>query len=141
MSTVAEALSTLEYEEAPYVITSDVFARMVELGAFPSDSRVFLWDGRLYEKMAKSRPHAAVQNSFSAALSKRLPPGYFVGHENPVRLDEKHLPLPELIIVRGKSLDFFDTRYPDARDVVLVVEIAVTSLPADLGPRLSRYAA
>jgi len=43
-------------------------------------------------------------------------------------------------VVRGNPLDYFDTRYPEGRDVVLVVEVAVSSLPEDLGIRLSRYA-
>ena len=35
---------------------------------------------------------------------------------------------------------FFDTRYPDGRDVLLVIEVAMSSLPEDIGARLSRYA-
>jgi hypothetical protein len=68
-----------------------------------------------------------------------MPPGLFVGNENPVRLDATHLPLPDMIVARGHPLDYY-TRYPQGNDVVLVVEVAVSSLPEDLGPRLSRYA-
>ena len=45
-----------------------------------------------------------------------------------------------MVVARGNPLDFYESRYPDGRDVVLVVEIAVSSLAADLGPRLTRYA-
>jgi Putative restriction endonuclease len=124
----------------PYPITIEMFTHMIELGMFPSESRVFLWEGRLFEKMAKSKAHAAVQSAFLGALSRRLPPGLFLGAENPVRLDATHLPLPDLVVARGNPLDYFDSRYPDGRDVLLVVEVAVSSLPEDLGDRLSRYA-
>lgn len=141
MATVAaEPLLTSGFEEVPFPITSDMFTQMVEQGLIPHDRRVFLWGGRLYEKMAKSKAHAAVQSAFIGAFSRRLPPGLFLGAENPVRLDLTHLPLPDVVVARGAPVDFFDTRHPDARDVELVVEVAVSSLPDDLGARLSRYA-
>jgi hypothetical protein len=140
MATVAEPLAMGGFLETPFPITSEMFSQMIEQGMFPRDSRVFLWGGRLYEKMAKTMAHAAVHNAFNRALSHRVPPGFFVGNENPVRLDKTHLPLPDLVVVRGNPLDYFDSRYPDGRDVELVVEVAVSSLPEDLGARLSRYA-
>jgi Uma2 family endonuclease len=140
MATVAEPPVSAGPQEGPYPITSDVFQQMIELGLIPQDRRVFLWGGRLYEKMAKTMAHAAVHSAFLGALSRRLPPGYFLGAENPVRLDATHLPLPDLVVVRGQPLDYFDTRYPQGADVALVVEVAVSSLPEDLGRRLSRYA-
>jgi hypothetical protein len=117
-----------------------MYFQMVEQGLIPRDRRVFLWGGRLYEKMAKSKAHSAVQNAWNQALTRRMPPGFFVGNENPVRLDATHVPLPDLVVVRGNPLDYFDTRYPEGRDVALVAEIAVSSLPEDLGARRLRYA-
>ena len=140
MATALATTPTEEIQASPYPITSDLFGQMIAQGLFPSDSRVFLWGGRLYEKMAKTLPHASVQNAFLGAVARRLPPDLFLGAENPVRLDALHLPLPDLIVARGEPLDFFSSRYPDGRDVVLVIEVAVSSLAADLGPRLSRYA-
>jgi hypothetical protein len=139
MATATAPPVTEETGDRPYLITSDQFEQMIEAGVFPCESGVYLWDGRLYEKMSKTLWHAAVHNAFLMALVPRLPPGFFVGTENPVRLDPLHLPLPDLIVARGAPLDF-GTRYPDRRDVVLVVEVAVSSLPQDLGVRLSRYA-
>ncbi len=106
MTTLIERPATSAFEEELYVVTSDLFTQMVEQGMFPRDRRVFLWGGRLYEKMAKSKPHSAVQNAFIQALTQRLPQGLFVGAENPVHLDETHLPLPDLVVIRGKPLDF-----------------------------------
>lgn len=140
MATITESPVAQEPAEAPYPITSDIYCHMVERGLIPPDRRVFLWGGRLYEKMAKTKAHAAVQNAFNQALSRRLPPGFFVGNENPVRLDATHVPLPDLVVVQGNPLDYFDTRYPEGHDVLLVIEVAVSSLPEDVGVRLSRYA-
>ena len=140
MATALATTPTEEIQASPYPITSDLFEQMIAQGLFPSDSRVFLWGGRLYEKMAKTLPHASTHNAWNRALTRRIPDRMFVGNENPVRLDEFHLPLPDMIVAKGEPFDFFDSRYPDGRDVLLVIEVAVSSLAADLGPRLSLYA-
>lgn len=147
MSTTLEAVTAAAGAEpgyaadSPFSITSDQFQRMVDGGTFPEDARVYLWGGRIYEKMAKSLPHANVQSALTMALARRMPADLWVGPEHPVRLDDWHLPLPDLIVVTGGPLDFHDERFPDGRDVLLVVEVAVTSLSSDLGVRLKRYAA
>ena len=138
-TTTLETPTTIGPPEVPFPISADAFTLLIDKGLIPQDRRVFLWDGRLLEKMAKSKPHSAVQNMFNRALNRRLPAEFFVGNENPVQLDETHLPLPDLVVVRGDPGDFYEDRYPDGRDVLLVVEVAVTSLAADLGDRLDRY--
>ncbi len=139
MATATSTTPPADIHDPPYAITSDEFARMVERGVFPADRRVVLWAGGLFEKLAKSKAHSAVQNALISAIGRRLPAGLFLGAENPVRLDDTHLPLPDLIVARGQPLDFYADRFPDGRDVLLVVEVAVTSLPADLGSRLALY--
>jgi Uma2 family endonuclease len=141
MATATEPLVAEEACDVPFPITSETYFRMVELGLIPEDRPVYLWDGRLYEKMAKTRPHVGIHNAFLNALMRRMPQGLYVGAENPVRLDERHTPLPDLVVLRGEPLTIVDMdRYHDYHEVVLVVEIAVSSLPKDLGERLSRYA-
>jgi Uma2 family endonuclease len=118
---------------------SDVeFLTAVEASVF-GDRRVFLWGGRLYEKMAKTKAHAFVSFRIAKAVSAVLPPGWDVWHENPVRLDRKNVPLPDLAVLRGPEDRYRDER-PQAEDAGLIVEIAVTSLAKDLGPQAAKYA-
>ena len=141
MATVTQVETPIAVEDEPYPITSDVYDEMVEKGLIPTERRVYLWDGRLYEKMAKTLAHAGPQATFLRAIVRRLPDGYFLNYENPVRLDEHHTPLPDMVILRGDPREYLKmNRYPDRREVAMVSEIAVTSLAKDLGPRLSRHA-
>ena len=39
-------------EDRPFAITADLFLSMIEAEVFPDDARVYLQDGRIYEKMA-----------------------------------------------------------------------------------------
>jgi hypothetical protein len=131
--------SDVEAGDTPYAISSKMFAEMVEAGLIPRERRVFLREGGLYEKMAKSKAHAAVQDGIVGALWRRLPAGFSVGSEHPVELDEKNMPLPDTVVLRGRTVDYLG-RYPGAEDVLIVAEVAVSSLPRDLGPRLAQFA-
>ena len=73
MTTLIDLPAPVALQDAPLVVTSEIFTLMVEREVFPRDCRVFLWDGRLYEKMVKSKPQAAVQNAFLMAITRRLP--------------------------------------------------------------------
>ncbi len=59
--------------DAPYDLTIDLFSRMVETGLIPPDRRIYLQDGRLYEKMAKTRAHGSVGAAINRAVGLRLP--------------------------------------------------------------------
>lgn len=119
-------------------LTAEEFSVLIEAGAF-GDRRVFLWAGRVCEKMAKSKAHAFVAERVSVAVRSLLPPDRMTWHENPIRLGRKHVPLPDFSVVRG-PLGRYRRKNPAPADVGLVVEVAVTSLAADLGKRAARYA-
>ena len=131
MATVADAFD----------VSYDLFARMVEQGLIPEGRRVYLWDGGLREKMAKTVAHAIAAVAIGEASRRRLPPGWLLWPENPIRLDARHAPLPDVPVVRG-SLDDYRraNRHPVASDVGLLVEVSVTSLSADLGEVAEKYA-
>jgi Uma2 family endonuclease len=119
-------------------ITSDEFFAMIEAGIFERRS-VFLWGGRIYERMSKSILHAGTATLIHDALTRRLPPGWCSWVENPLQVNAEYAPLPDLMIVRGSPRDYLAVkRHPTPADIGLLVEIAVTSLPKDLetGARL-----
>lgn len=140
MATVIEARETGLVADVPYPITSDIYGQMVESGLIPVDRLVYLWGGRLFEKMAKTKAHAGTHAGLITALARRLPADMFIAAENPVRLDPVHVPLPDVVVARGRAVELYQSRYPDGRDIVLIAEVAVTSRAQDLGDRLSRYA-
>jgi Uma2 family endonuclease len=119
-------------------LTAEEFSVLLEAGVF-GDRRVFLWAGRVCEKMAKANAHAFVAERISKAVGRLLPADWETWHENPIRLGRKHVPLPDFSVVRG-PLDRYRRRNPQPDDIGLVVEVAVTSLAADVGKRAARYA-
>jgi Uma2 family endonuclease len=128
--------------DVPYDLTVDIFSRMVESGLIPPDRRVFLSNGRLYEKMAKTKAHGFVGAAINRAVNRRLPDGWSLWPESTIVLDPTNAPLPDFALVRvANPLDFAALdRYPDPGDVGLLIEVAVTSLRADLTTALEQYA-
>jgi Uma2 family endonuclease len=128
--------------EAPYDLTIDLFSRMVEAGLIPRDRRVFLRNGRLYEKMAKTKAHGSVGAGITMTLVPRLPAGWSLWPESTIALDPTNAPLPDFAVVRSGDLlgRVAPDRYPGASDIGLLIEIAVTSLHDDLSAALEQYA-
>lgn len=127
--------------DVPYRVTSDEFFRMIEAEVFDRDRRVYLWDGRIYEAMAKMVPHAVTFAKVVGVFYQSLPHGWCTWLENPIAIAEDRAPLPDVVIVRGEPNDYaLRGRHPEPADVGLVVEIAVTSVRIDTGAKLEAYA-
>ncbi len=143
MSTAIEAAPPRTSSgDVPYDLTIDLISRMVESGLIPQDRRVFLLEGRLYEKMAKTKAHGSVGAAVTRAVDRRLPDHWSLWPESTVVLDPTNAPLPDFAVVRSGNLlgRAAPERYPEAGDVGLLIEIAVTSLHDDLTTTLELYA-
>jgi Uma2 family endonuclease len=143
MATATESAPVLSPIEEDRIVdlTSDEFFRMIEAGVFAPERRVYLWGGRLIEKMAKTKAHFTSAVRILDAFRTRLPVGWLMSPENPVQLDAKHAPLPDIAVIRG-PVEVYEKedRYTIVGDVGLIVEVAVTSLPKDLGARAEVFA-
>jgi Uma2 family endonuclease len=126
----------------PFDLTIDLVTQMTEAGLLPYDRRLFLRDGRLYEKMAKSKAHGYVGAAVTMTLVPRLPQGWGLWPESTLVLDPTNAPLPDFAVIRGYSpLDFASPqRYPSPTDVGLLIEVAVSSLQDNLTVSLEKYA-
>lgn len=143
MTTAIEPpLSKSPPTEVPFDLDVDLFARMVESGLVPRDRRVFLLEGRLFEKMAKTKAHGSVGASVTRAIDRRLPDEWSLWPESTIVLDPLNAPLPDFAVVRSGDLlgRAAPERYPGPGDVGLLIEIAVSSLRADLTAALEMYA-
>jgi Uma2 family endonuclease len=142
MATATPALTIEVTPDAQVLdVTSEMFFQMIEAGVFPPERRVFLWAGRLYEKMAKTPAHATTSVRIADTLRPHLPTDWLIWPENPIALDARHASLPDVTVVRGPLERYHrEDRHPQIGEVGLLVEIAVTSLPRDLTLRAETFA-
>jgi Uma2 family endonuclease len=103
------------------------------------DDRVELIDGLLVKKMPKKPPHVWTGEVINGSLSSRLPPGWFIRQEQPVRIPRFDEPEPDLSVIRGSRDDYLK-RHPGPKDIALLVEVADSSLDRDQGQKLLAYA-
>lgn len=121
-----------------HVFTVDEFARMGEAGVFAEEDRVELIDGEIREMTPIGPLHAVVVNLLAELLITRLAGKAYVSIQNPVRLDRHTEPQPDLTVAR-RRLDAYAGRHPEAGDILLVVEVADSSLRYDRVEKVSRY--
>jgi Uma2 family endonuclease len=124
-------------EYRPRQWTRREYHRLDELGVLPEDEPVELLDGQLVVAEPKGAPHATIVARIAAVLRRTLGEDWFVRQQDPIALDETSEPEPDVVVVPGADLDYFDGH--PARPV-LVVEVAETSLYYDRGHKGSAYA-
>jgi Uma2 family endonuclease len=142
MATVTEPSTSTTPIEAPFDISTEMFTAMIERDVFPHKNRIFLRDGRLYEKMSKTKSHGSVGASLSWAVARRLPEQWKIWPESTIVLDDRNAPLPDFSVIRSGELfgRANPERYPEPRDIGILIEVAVTSLRKDLTTGLEHYA-
>ena len=122
-----------------HLISVDAFHRMGETGIFGPRDRVELIDGEIIDMSPIGVLHAAIVARLASYFSQRLGPMGVVWCQNPLRLDDISEPEPDIAILRPRA-DFYMTAHPGAADVLLVIEVADTSLAYDLGTKVPLYA-
>ncbi len=121
-------------------ITTEQFHAMIQAGIYTEDDKIELIDGLLFKKMSIGSPYAALVNSLNFALVRRLGGRAIVAVQNPVAINEYSEPEPDISLLKLRP-DFYRAAHPGPDDVLLVVEVADTSLVSDLNAKMPLYAA
>ena len=138
MSTIASSRPSSLAAPDVYRMTVDEYEHLATAGVL-DDPRVELIDGLLVRKMTQKPPHTWAVETAHDRLKRRLPPGWFIREEKPVRITRFDEPEPDLSVVRG-SRDDYRGRHPGPKDLALLVEVADTSLDRDRGEKRTAYA-
>jgi len=118
-------------------MTVEEYERMAAAGVL-DDPRVELINGYLVKKMGKDPPHIWAVDAIVEALRATLPQ-MWCRKEDPVRIADFDEPEPDVAVVRGNRDDYRD-RIPEPKDVVLLVEVAESTLDRDRGEKRRAYA-
>lgn len=110
--------------------------KMLEAGLIHEDDRLELLGGELVAMAARGNRHERLKIELNAFWMKIRPPEIMAGQETPLRLDEHYEPEPDFIVY-PKSILPHDVR---GDTVLLVVEVADSSLGFDLGYKSRVYA-
>jgi len=115
------------------------FARMTEAGIFAEDDRVELIDGEIRAMSPIGPRHAAIVKRLNALLSRQVADRAILSVQDPIQLTDYTEPQPDLAVLRVRE-DFYVQAHPMPTDVLVVVEVAETSLEYDREEKVPRYA-
>lgn len=117
MSLTKQRITVAEYDE------------MIERGILTEQDRVELIHGEIVDKMPIGDLHAACVNRLNSLFSARSAGRYLVSIQNPVRLKDSD-PEPDVALLKPRD-DFYGTSRPAPADVLLLIEVADSSLDYD----------
>lgn len=119
--------------------TVEQYHQMAEAGILGEDDRVELLDGEIVEMSPIGARHAGIVNRLSRMLVQQVGDAASVSVQNPVRLSEYSEPRPDLMLLRPRSDDYIHT-LPGPEDVLLLIEVADTTVTGDRLVKLPLYA-
>jgi Uma2 family endonuclease len=118
--------------------TVDEYYWMARVGILGEDDRVELIDGEIVEMAPIGPEHAGIVTQCTHRLLREFADLAQVRIQNPIRLDEYNEPEPDLALVRQRA-DFYRFAHPAPEDVLLVIEVADTTLAADRRHKMPLY--
>ena len=114
-------------------MTLEQYESLIASGFFAKQDDVHLINGYVVNRMAESPLHGAVCEAIRMAIGAILlaVAGWHPRGQNGLKIpSQTSIPRPDLAVVRGDWRDYL-TRYPEAADAALVVEVSVSSLDED----------
>jgi Uma2 family endonuclease len=123
-----------------YRFTVKDYHRMSEADVFDPDDRVELFDGRVFDMAPVGSRHAACVKRLAARFASGIGERAILSVQDPIYLDDRSEPQPDLALLRPRS-DYYAAEHPHPADVLLVVEVAETTLEYDLHDKAPRYLA
>ncbi len=119
--------------------TVEEYYRMEEADVFTPKDRTELLDGHIYEMSPIGSEHAACVRRLTRLFVKHADPQALVSTQHPIRLSKASEPEPDISLLRPRE-DDYAARHPRPDDVLLVIEVADTSLTFHQDVKLPLYA-
>jgi Uma2 family endonuclease len=120
-------------------ITVDDYYKMAEVGILTEDDRVELIEGQIIEMVPIGSQHASMVNNLTYLLVNTLGNRAIVSVQNPARLSDILEPEPDFAILKPRA-DRYAASHPTAADVLLLIEVADSSLNYDRIVKARLYA-
>lgn len=112
---------------------------MAEAGILTEDDRVELIDGVIVEMAPVGSRHVGVVNGYTRALTEAVGRRAVVQVQSPIRLDDGTEPQPDIVLLQERP-DLYGSGHAGPQDILLVIEVADTSVDYDRNEKLPRYA-
>ncbi len=120
-------------------LTVHDFHRMGEAGILPVEGRLELIEGEIIAMAPIGSRHAAIVKQLNTLFVRAAGARFIVSVQDPILLGEHSEPEPDLALIQPRE-DFYALALPRADKVLLIVEVADTTLRYDREIKIPLYA-
>jgi len=124
----------------PHRFDVDDYHHMAAAGILGPEDRVELIEGEIVDMAPIGSEHNGVTDFLSSLVARAFADGkVHMRVQGSLRLDRRNEPQPDLMLLRPRA-DFYRSGHPTVADVLLLIEVADSSLAYHRGPKLALYA-
>ena len=129
----------MQTEVVKKLFTVDDYYRMAEAGIIADGERVELIEGEIIEMSPIGDRHMLAVNRATMIFARGVGDRAVVSVQNPARMDRYNEPQPDVVLIRPRE-GFYGKGKPAPEDVLLMIEVADTTLRKDLNLKLPVFA-
>ena len=122
-----------------FLLTTQQYHLMHEAGVFQEGDRLELINGEITTMSPIGRKHAVCVTRLQEVFIRRLLGKVQVWSQNPILLDNCSEPQPDLAILKRRE-DFYADGLPTPDDILLIIEVADSSIDYDRDIKAPLYA-
>lgn len=119
--------------------TIDEFYRMAEVGLLEPDARVELIDGVVVDMAPIGPGHGGHVKRGNRFFTRLLGDRALMSVQDTIRMGPRFGPEPDLAILRPRADDYTESN-PTAEDILMLIEVAESSLSYDRATKMRLYA-
>ena len=119
--------------------SADEYQRMVQARILTKYDRVELVDGEIVAKMTFGPRHSATVDRIARTFFAKASESAIVRVQGAVRVNLFSEPEPDVVLLRPRS-DFYASGHPGPADILLVIEVAESSIEYDRDVKAPLYA-
>ncbi|HLO50123.1 MAG TPA: Uma2 family endonuclease [Kamptonema sp.] len=120
------------------LFTVDEYYLMTQGGIISKDDRVELIEGEIIEMAAIGTRHAGCVNRINRLFSGLPENMAIVTVQNPIQLSRRSEPQSDVLLLQPRA-DYYGTAHPTASEVLLLVEVADSSVDYDRDVKIPIY--
>ena len=126
---------TIEHRQ----FTIDDVNQMINAGILAEDEHIELIEGKLVKMSPPGILHAACVDRLTKTLSRQVADDILISVQNPIAIHTHTQPEPDVFLLAPRD-DYYTRGRPTPVDVLLLIEVADSSLQYDQATKLPLYA-
>ncbi len=130
--------AVLDYPQRHAISTTE-YLRMGESAVFAVNTRMELIEGEIIEMAPIGSRHAGAVKILNRLFGRLVGEEAIVSVQDPLIIGDRSVPQPDLVLLKPRA-DSYASAHPTPADVLLVVEVADTTLAFDLSTKIPLYA-